>query len=129
MNWHAGGKNVCVSENSRKRESRIFWTEAPGKGEERGYQKIAIYGMANMGKHMYHALKSSSIEICYGMDQSLSGQYEAMMVKKPDEMVEPVDAMIVTAIMEYEHIKEQLEKKLTFPIVSLEEIFYETVVE
>lgn len=95
----------------------------------RGYQKIAIYGMANMGKHMYHALKSSSIEICYGMDQSLSGQYEAMMVKKPDEMVEPVDAMIVTAIMEYEHIKEQLEKKLTFPIVSLEEIFYETVVE
>ena len=51
------------------------------------------------------------------------------MIKKPDEMAEPVDAIIVTAIMEYECIKEQLVKKMTFPIVSLEEIFYETIIE
>ncbi len=95
----------------------------------RGYRRIAIYGMANIGKHMYHALKNSSIEICYGMDRSQCGQYEALTVKKPDEPVEPVDAMIVTVVMEYERIREALEKKLTFPIVSLEEIFYETVIE
>ncbi len=97
--------------------------------QARGYQKIAIYGMASIGKHMYHALKNGSIEICYGMDKSQSGQYETIMIKKPDEMAEPVDAIIVTAIMEYECIKEQLVKKMTFPIVSLEEIFYETIIE
>ena len=32
--------------------------------QARGYQKIAIYGMASIGKHMYHALKNGSIEIC-----------------------------------------------------------------
>ena len=97
--------------------------------QARGYQKIAIYGMANIGKHMYYALKNSSIEICYGMDQRQSGQYETIMIKQTDEMAEPVDVMIVTAIMEYESIKEQLGKNLAFPIVSLEEIFYETIIE
>lgn len=27
----------------------------------RGYQKIAIYGMAAIGRHVYYALKDSSI--------------------------------------------------------------------
>ena len=63
------------------------------------------------------------------MDKNQSGQYETIMIKKPDEMAEPVDDIIVTAIMEYECIKEQLVKKMTFPIVSLEEIFYETIIE
>ena len=97
--------------------------------EARGYQKIAIYGMANIGKHMYHALKNSSIEICYGMDRSSSGQYETIEVKKADEVVESVDALIVTAIADYESIKKNLENNLEFPIVSLEEILYETVCE
>lgn len=93
----------------------------------RGYREIAVYGMANIGKHVYHALKNSSIKIRYGMDRSLSGQYETIVVKKADEIVEPVDALIVTAIADYESIKKNLEEKLKFPIVSLEEIFYETV--
>lgn len=95
----------------------------------RGYKKIAIYGMANIGKHVYHALKDSSIKVCYGMDRSRSGQYETITVKKIDETVEPVDAVIVTAIMDYENIKKELEKKLRIPMVSLEEILYETVIE
>lgn len=95
----------------------------------RGYRKIAIYGMANIGKHVYHALKNSSIKICYGMDRSSSGQYETIEVKKVDELVEPVDALIVTAIADYESIKKKLEGNLKFPIVSLEEILYETVYE
>lgn len=95
----------------------------------RGYQKIAIYGMADIGRHMYQALIDSSIEICYGMDRSKSGQFETIMIKKVDEDVEPVDAMIVTAVMDYEDIKNDLEKKLKFPIISIEEIIFETVLE
>lgn len=95
----------------------------------RGYRKIAIYGMADLGKHMYHALWNSDIRICYGIDQKKSGQYETIMVKKADEAVEQVDAVIVTAIMDFEAIKKNLEEKLKFPIVSLEEILYETIIE
>lgn len=97
--------------------------------QARGYQKIAIYGMAAIGRHVYYALKDSSIKICYGMDRSRSGQYEAITIKTVDEAVEPVDVMIVTAVMDYESIKKDLGKKLKFPIVSLEEIIFETVLE
>lgn len=97
--------------------------------QERGYREIAIYGMANIGKHVYQALKDSSIKICYGMDRSKSGQYEKISIKKTDDAVDAVDAMIVTAIMDYDNIKKNLEKKLNFPVVSLEEILYETILE
>lgn len=94
----------------------------------RGYGTIAIYGMSDIGKHVYHALEGSSIKVCYGMDQSQSGKYAEMMIRKPDEIMEPVDVLIVTAIMDFESIKEHLKDKAGFPIVSLEEILYETVI-
>lgn len=97
--------------------------------QARGYREIAIYGMSDIGKHVYHALKNSNIKICYGMDQGASGRYETIMVKKVDEMVEKVDVMIVTAIMDFEKIKNNLEKKFNFPIISIQEILYETIIE
>lgn len=38
--------------------------------------------------------------------------------------MEEVDAVVVTAITQYENIKETLEKKIKCPIYSLEEVIY-----
>lgn len=93
--------------------------------KRKGYRSIAIYGFADIGKHVYRALENSDIKVCYGVDLRQNGQYEKIMVKKPDDDLESVDVMIVTALMDYEEIKKSLEVRLDFPIVSLEEILYE----
>lgn len=90
-----------------------------------GYKRIAIYGMADVGKHLYHALRDSEIEICYGIDRGKCGKYENIEIKKPEEDLEEVDAIVVTAVVDYEEIKNGLQKKIDTAIVSLEEILYE----
>ncbi len=92
-----------------------------------GYKKIAIYGMADVGKHLYHALQGSAVEVCYGIDRGKSGQYESIEVKKPEEELAEVDAIIVTAVVDFEEIKGSLQKKKSVPVISLEEILYEGV--
>lgn len=90
-----------------------------------GYKNIAIYGMADMGKHLYHALQGSEIKVSYCIDRGKSGWYRDTEIKKPEEALEDVDAVIVTAIMDFEEIKEYLQKKTDSAVVSLEEILYE----
>lgn len=92
---------------------------------KQGYRKIAIYGMAKMGMHVYRELKNSSIEVVYGIDRSINGIYEDIEIKNPNGELEETDAVLVTAIMDYENIKQDLQGKIKCPIVSLEEILYE----
>lgn len=93
--------------------------------KEKGYKSVAIYGLSDIGGHIYHALEKSDIKVCYGVDRVLSGQYEEIQIKKPMDDLETVDVMIVTALMDYSEIRKSLEKRVDFPIVSIEEIFYE----
>lgn len=97
----------------------------PGLLAAFGYKNIAIYGMADIGKHLYHALQESEIKVCYCIDRGKSGLYKDTEIKKPEENLEEVDAVIVTAIMDFEEIKEYLQKKTDSAVISLEEILYE----
>lgn len=97
----------------------------PGLLAAFGYKNIAIYGMADVGKHLYHALQGSEIKVCYCIDRGKSGWYKDIRIKKPEENIEMVDAIIVTAIMDFEEIKTYLQKRTNCVVVSLEEILYE----
>ena len=108
------------------------WVQAKQEGknvsdflEHNAYNNIAIYGMADVGKHLYHALQGSEIKVSYCIDRGKSGWYRDTEIKKPEEALEDVDAVIVTAIMDFEEIKEYLQKKTDSAVVSLEEILYE----
>ena len=42
----------------------------------------------------------------------------------PDEKLDVVDVMVVTAIYYYQDIEEKMSKKVDFPIISLEDVVY-----
>ena len=67
-------------------------------------------------------MKDSNIEVRYVIDKNAENIYADVEVKKPEDDLEEVDAVIVTAVFFFDEIEEQLEKSLDCPIISLEDI-------
>ena len=92
---------------------------------QRGIFTIALYGMGKIGKHVISELKGGSVTVLYAIDRAKSGLYDAIAVKRIDDILPKVDAVIVAAIYDFDEIEETLRKYVTYPIISLEEILYE----
>ncbi len=92
---------------------------------EKGYKKIAIYGMKELGVALLDELKDSEVEVVYTIDMDADNIYVAADVYKPDEELEPVDAILVTAVHYYKDIKSNMEKKMNCPVISLEDVVWE----
>lgn len=90
--------------------------------EENGYKKIAIYGMSYMGECLVNELKDSSVQTVYGIDRNAMNLYLDIPVKTPDESLDPVDAIVVTATSFFDEIEAQLKEKIDSPIISIEDI-------
>jgi hypothetical protein len=91
---------------------------------DRGYHAIAIYGMGKVGKHLIFELKDSDVDVLYFIDRKSAGdEMNGIPIYAPDDSLTDVDAIIVTAVFDFENIKLQLEKQCKCPIVSLSEIF------
>lgn len=108
------------------------WVKVKQKGknvadylEEKGYKKVAVYGMSYVGETLLAELENTDVEVAYGIDRSMSGAAVNLMVVSPDNDLDEVDAIVVTAITFFEEIKEGLEKKVKCPIISIEDILYE----
>jgi hypothetical protein len=91
-----------------------------------GYKKIAIYGMGEMGIRLFDELKETSIEIKYAIDKNGGCSYFDLDVYSLNEEFAEVDAIIVSAIFAFEEIKDDLLKKVDCPIVSLDDIVFES---
>ena len=95
---------------------------------DKGYRKIAIYGMSYAGQRLYDELAGSNVEIIYCMDQKGGGTYRNHSIKGVrgfDGLQGKIDAVIVTPIFYYEEIRQTIEKNTEADIISLEEIIYE----
>ena len=110
------------------------WVKLKQKGinlskyfEKNGYNRIAIYGMSYVGETLVEELKGTNIEVVYGIDRNAENIWiDNMNVLSLDDELEDVDAVVVTAISFYDNIKDSLSRKLTCPIISLEDILYES---
>lgn len=92
---------------------------------KKGYKKIAIYGMSYAGECLVNELENSEITIKYGIDKNADSIYTDIEVVNPEDNLEEVDAVVVTPIFFMSEIEEMLSKKLSCPIISLEDILYE----
>ena len=93
--------------------------------KKRGFKRIAIYGMGNVGEHLFKTLKNTDIEVAYGIDgNAVDTDYEVKLYAPDDDLPE-VDAIVVTIPFAYESIKNNLEEKTSNEIVSLEHILFE----
>lgn len=93
--------------------------------EQKGYKKIAIYGMSYAGETLVDELKDSNIHVVYAIDKNAGSAYDNVNIVSPAECLEKVDAIIVTPITFYDEIKENLAKKISIPILSLGDLLYE----
>ncbi|GFI01447.1 hypothetical protein IMSAGC005_00269 [Lachnospiraceae bacterium] len=92
---------------------------------ENNYKRIAIYGMGYAGETLIEELKGTDIEVAYGIDQKADSIFADIKVVLPDNSLDDVDAIVVTAITFFDEIEERLSKKVDCPILSLEDILYE----
>jgi len=91
----------------------------------KNYQKVAIYGMNYVGERVLEELIAGQIVVSYGIDKAAHSIKSDIKVVTPDSSLEQVDAVIVTPIYYYEDIKSVLQRKITYPILSLEHMIYE----
>lgn len=93
--------------------------------EKNGYKKIAIYGMSYAGETLVDELKETEVQIAYAIDKNANSIYSDINIITMDDNLEDVDAIVVTAITFFDEIEEQLQSKISCPIISLEDILYE----
>lgn len=92
---------------------------------EQGISKVAIYGIAELGQRLYDELVESGIKVEYIIDNNPNAIfYDYKIVSMKDDFL-PVDAIIVTPILSYDEIKNELKKKkISYPIISLELLLF-----
>lgn len=93
--------------------------------EKNHYKTVAIYGIKELGERLYDELKDSGIEVKYIIDKKADELFADVDIITPDQELEPVDAIVVTATFYFDEIDETLSEKVEYPIVSLEDIIYE----
>lgn len=93
--------------------------------KQNDYKTVAIYGMKELGEHLYDELNGSDITVRYAIDKNADMIYANVDVVTPDDELEPVDVIVVTAIYYFDEIEEDLSEKVACPIISLEDILYE----
>lgn len=93
--------------------------------EKNGYNKIAVYGMSYAGQTLLDELLDSDVKVMYGIDKKASTMFSEIEVVSAEADLDEVDAIVVTAITYFDEIEEMLSKKVTCPIVSLEDVIHE----
>ncbi|MCI8529283.1 MAG: glycosyltransferase [Lachnospiraceae bacterium] len=91
----------------------------------KGYHRIAIYGMGALGLRLVEELKGYDIKVEYAVDRNAANICVDVRVISPEEILEDVDMMIVTAVTCFSEIVEFLRGKVCFPVVSLEDMISE----
>ena len=89
-----------------------------------GFNRIAVYGMSYVGETLVEELKGTDVQIVYGIDKKSDGISLDIDVVPPEDKLDEVDAVVVTAITYFDEIEEKLSRKLSCPIISLEDILY-----
>ena len=81
--------------------------------------------MAELANRLMEDLEDSPIRVIYGVDRDVSCTISRIRdVYDISEELPKADVIVVTPFYAYENIKHQLEKKVNYPIVSLEEVVW-----
>lgn len=94
----------------------------------RGYNKILIYGMAELGKHLYEELLyHGRLEIIGALDQRQGIAYKELKIYGLEEEIPKCDVIVVTTMTDHDIIKKFLTEKVDASVVFLKDIVYTLV--
>lgn len=89
------------------------------------FPKIAIYGYGDLGRLLEKDLGDSAVKIKYAIDKTAEGVTASIPILSVNEELPAVDAIIVTPSFDFAEIKDFLEKKVSVPIISIDDVINE----
>lgn len=90
--------------------------------DNRGYKRIAVYGMGFLGMHLIEQL-SDRIKLIYTVDQGIVRYNgESFPISEFKDAASLADVIVVTPVTDYEYIKKMIMDNFDIDIVSLEEV-------
>lgn len=110
---------------------RLFdkWLRIKEKGatlrryfDDKGYERIAIYGLGMTGDHLLTDVEDSEIVIAFGVDKTGKKLKKAFPVYTLDEKWPEADVIVITVTYEFDSIYKNVKEKFNKSIVSLEEV-------
>lgn len=130
------GKEKSKIEDKRKKMVEFYnllleWLSVKQQGKDlasyfvkNNYKTVAIYGMKELGEHLYFELKNTNIQVKYAIDKKADDIVSDIKVLCPSDSLESVDVVVVTAIHYFDEIQGELSAIIDADIVSLEDVVY-----
>lgn len=92
---------------------------------EHNYKRIAIYGMAELGKRLVDELEDTPIIVEFFMDKNKGAYYKGIEYRDVKDKVSGVDVMVITPMHAYEAISNTLDLEEGVKLVSLQDVIYD----
>lgn len=112
----------CLDEWMALREKNINPADYLKKSS---YKRIAMYGMGILGRHFLYDLEKAGVEVAYIIDRRVELKHPKLDIKGLEDDLENVDAVVVTAIADFDEIFDSLKGKVNCPIISIAEMIRE----
>ncbi len=93
--------------------------------QEENINYVAIYGMGEIGYRLIEELHNSGVTVKYGIDRKPEYAYGDFEIKSLDEEIEGVDAIIITPIFAFEEVENELKRKFSGRIISIDDIIFD----
>lgn len=91
---------------------------------ENNIKSIAVYGLGDVGLNLCNELMKDGIEVKYAFDGNLIRYDSIIPIRKLEDDLDEVDAVVVTIPDEFEAIKNNLLVKFSCPIISVDDVIY-----
>lgn len=134
------GQEIEVREKTLQKYIQFYrvmlrWLGAIQKGNRiegylkaQGIKTVAIYGYADIGKLLYNELLQSDIKVNDILDKrDVKSLVPGFQIRKPSEGHRAVDAVLVTAVYDYDEISIELKEMGYKNIISLQKIVEDLV--
>lgn len=93
--------------------------------EKMDYKKIVVYGIGHIGERVLDELKDTEIQVIAAVDRNGRKLFAEVPILLPDEEIPEADCMLVTSAFFYDEIVNNMQEKISYPIISLEDVLYE----
>lgn len=87
---------------------------------ENGYDRIAIYGLGGIGKHIVEELRNTNVQVIYGIDQNAHSLKFSFPVYTIENVLPKVDLILIT--IKDDKVRKRLCEKCECPVVTISEI-------
>ncbi len=91
---------------------------------ENQIKRIAVYGLGDVGLNLCREIMQDGIEVKYAFDGNLIRYDSIIPIRKLEDDLDEVDAVVVTVVDEFETIKKELLLKFSCPIIAIDDVIY-----